>query len=246
MSGRWNDANAKERSEIVKNFVSAAAVIVGGFWVLYQWDTLFPKTSAEVTRAAAGVRSALSGALEISMGREGEPTSFDDVCSKGSEAAHLQMPLVGRLVLESASGAPVLVRLGDLEVSRYQLGWNTVEAGAPEGPATPVAPITIRAPLPADSVLGGLHWSRIEQGQSIALSFALRVNLPFPCWLSVADHGTHPIFAIGVGTQVQAIDPRNGAPIEDSTVRKVFLRSCQVSPNGETNCNLEQLVGAGQ
>ena len=40
-------------SEDVKNWVSALSIVVGGLWVLYQWNTLFPKTAAEVAVSAA-------------------------------------------------------------------------------------------------------------------------------------------------------------------------------------------------
>ncbi len=61
-------ADWKARSETISNLVSDGAIVVGGIWVLYQWDTMFPKTSADVQTAAASVRTDVSGTFAVRLG----------------------------------------------------------------------------------------------------------------------------------------------------------------------------------
>jgi hypothetical protein len=244
----------KERSEILKNLVSTAAILVGGLWVLYQWDTLFPKTKADVQAAAASVRTDVSGtfAMQLDMGG-GEPAPFigpagdveqDDIhayCEAHPKAVLIQSsPAFGQLTLKSASAIPVRARIEKIEVATAPISASgiTPSAGGKAG-AAPV-PITQVATLDDDRLFfGGLRENRVEKDQEVQVAMMFDARIPVAC----AHLERLVLFRAQVA--LTAIDPASDRPI-GAPVPKIFVATCQLDPRTAPACNIAGVEARGQ
>lgn len=251
MQGNW-----KDRSEIIRNLVSAAAVVVSGAWVVYQWDTLFPKTRADVQAAAAGVRNDVSGAftVEIGLGDTGEPPNFDapatadgpaDLqghCSTHEDDVLLEhAQLFGELKLRSASAIPVRARVEQVRVMTAPIIPPVIRLGTAGGggSARPIAVTPVATIADEGLFFGGLRENRVEKGQEIVVAMMFGVEIPAKC--SSLDR----LLIVQSDVALTAIDPTTDRPV-GTPVRKIFVTTCQLSPRASARCNIEGVQAVGQ
>jgi hypothetical protein len=186
---------AKDWSEIIKNLVSAAAVITGGWWVLYQWNTIFPKTRADVQSAAAMVRTDVSGEFTVQLGLEdeelefrdersaSEPIGLQEYCGDNANASLIQTSSVfGQLQLRSASAIPVRARVERIRVATVPINPGFIAPQAePIGAARARPPIAVAAVDSEDMFFGGLRENRVERGQEVQVAVMFDVDVPVHC-----------------------------------------------------------------
>ncbi|PSJ38865.1 hypothetical protein [Allosphingosinicella deserti] len=245
----------KERSEIIKNLVSTAAVVVGGLWVLYQWDTVFPKTRADVQAAAASVRTDVSGAfnVQLDMNDDGSPPPFREdaaaadpgdlqaYCMSHPGAVLVQStPVFGQLMLKSASGIPVRAEVEQVAVSTAPISSPVIHPPAGQTPS--IAPMTITdvATLTDDRMfIGGLRANRVEKGQEVQVAVMFDVKVPVQC----AHLERLVLFKAQVA--LTAIDPAKDRPI-GPPVPKIFVTTCQLNPRTAPACNISGIEARGQ
>jgi hypothetical protein len=245
----------KERSEIAKNLVSTAAVLVGGLWVLYQWDTVFPKTRADVQAAAASVRTDVSGIFtaQLGMGDTGEPPPFripgsaeeqssaQDYCAANPQAVLLQTtPVFGQLSMKSASAIPVRARVERVRVSTAPISGSGIApaAGGKSGAsAVAIAPV---ATLDDERLFfGGLRENRVEKGQEVQVALMFDARIPVRC------AQLERLLLLQIDVALTAIDPASDRPI-GNPVPKVFVTSCQLNPRTPPSCNVKGVEATGQ
>lgn len=244
----------RERSEIIKNLVSAGAVIVGGLWVLYQWDTLFPKTSADVRSAAASVRTDVSGSFTVHMGLgdDGSPIAFrapgaspeqgvTDYCSAAPGTTLIQSsPVFAQLVLRSASAIPVRVRVDRIDVSTTPIGAaSMVPASQPKGSASAAAIMPVATIDDDRMFFGGLRENRVEKGQEVQVAMMFTSETPVRC------EELERLMLFRAQVSLTAIDPTKDRPVGDA-VPKVFVTTCQLNPRTAPVCNVKDVNALGQ
>ncbi|MBX7526565.1 hypothetical protein [Qipengyuania vesicularis] len=244
----------KEQSEVLKNLVAAAALIVGGGWTLYQWNTIFPKQDADVKQAASTVRTDVSGSFELSTGGMGLLEVSDEGESGGSNGVGnlyfycsenprspltAKIPFFGTLNLKSASKIPVMARIDTIEVSKLAVTKVQFSAQSVTDPSASALPSTVVATLDDDDVfLGGLRENRVEAGQEIKAAMAFETTIPIGC-----SPFTNMLL-VQANISLRPIDPVSG-DIGDS-VNKVFVSNCQIAHYGEIECNVDGPEALGQ
>ncbi len=226
----------KDLSEAVRNLVLAAAVVISGLWVLYQWDTLFPRTRAEVETAAAAVQSDVSGTFEVWLADPPPGLALAGACAGAVDEAYLEIPLYGRLDTASAADVPVLVRLITLDIARYPAGRAEAVAG-PAGTAfASVRREGLRAEIPFDSVLGPPAHA-LDRGQSDSFAFMVRARFPFDCAEVAGDVSAAQVFAVTAAVSVDRFDPETAAVLPDRNIEKGFVDVCWIAPDGRSDCD---------
>jgi hypothetical protein len=236
---------SKETTESIGSIVQTGAIIVGGVWVLYQWNTIFPKTRADVMTAAAAIRTDIGGGLQVSVGGEAETDAdFDQaaLCEANPSTIVSRRSIVsGQVTAKSASDIPIRVSFDRLEAFSAPGLSDRVSVGAPEGAGLQGYPLEPAGDIGGgDIILGGLKENRIEKGEEVQVSFLTNFQLPFGC----KDRERIVVWKFTVG--LQAIDPRTGEPIEGSNASKIFISGCQISPSTYANCNIDQIEAYGQ
>ena len=232
-------------SEDVKNWVSALSIVVGGLWVLYQWNTLFPKTEAEVAVSAASLRTRTGGDVTVTLipPPEGDyPATpdgryFHEVCGDGG-AASVRVRLPVRVALTLTSSAPIPIRV---EVTEFLLAEVVdppaalVAGPAPAFVADALGPVEAVA-LSDAAFVGGLRWTHVEPGGSSAVAVLGSVNLPFSCSFG-GSSATPAEFAFGLKTELRAVG-RDGSLGE--AAERYFYRLCRVNPDGGSSCAMAE------
>lgn len=230
-------------SEDAKNWTTVASIIIGGFWVLFQWNTLFPKTDAEVELGAAEVRARTTGVVNIELvatpdGVEpttSEGTSFTDACDQ-SQQDHVSLLTPARMSLQLSSSAPIPVRV---EATHFLLAEVLLQE--PTISMSNGSPIFVpdslgevqSLPLTENAFVGGLRWTNVEpQGQGI-LAVLGSVNLPFSCGYG-ASGWTPAEFALGLKVTIQAVG-RSGAL--GGEIERYFYQVCKIKADGGSTCS---------
>lgn len=240
---KWADATAKEQSEAIKNIATAIGIAVGGGWILFQWNVLFPQTEADVLVASASIRADVSGTLSISVGDDGASgTSFTDFCQDDQSATNtLSAWVSGNFRLTSASKLPLNSYFREVLVLTADSSEKVV---AIEGDTTPEAielvELSRLGTVSPKAIVGGLSENRVEQGQSIQSSFVFRINLPFSCT------ETEKLVVFQANFDIVPVDPRSGEENTDDAVRKVVISACQIQPYGYGACNIDRISAYGQ
>ena len=242
----------KARSEVIKNLVSAAAVVVGGLWVLYQWDTLFPKTSADVRSAASSVRTDVSGTFTVRMGMDDESTPFHsppgieaqgvvDFCTQAPDSTLVQTsPVFGQLMLRSASSIPVRARIDRVDVSTAAIPAPSLATSSNAKGSAGAAAIVPVATIDDERIFfGGLRENRVEKGQEVLVAMMFLTEIPVRC----SELERLVLFRTQVS--LTAIDPTKDRPVGD-TVPKVFIAACQLNPRTAPACNVKEVNALGQ
>ena len=230
-------------SEDVKNWVTAVSIVVGGLWVLYEWNTLFPKTESEVTISTATLRTRAHGDLavtfvalpdgELPMTSDGK--FFYEACPE-TEAKSLPVRLPVRAFLNLTSSAPIPVRV---EVVDFLVA--DVVAQTPKIEDGNEAPIFIAdalsdvktTPLASEAFVGGLRWTHVEpQGRS-ALAVLGTVSLPFSCGFG-GSSWTPAEFAIGLTATVQTVGAEGQL---GEAIKRHFFQVCRVLVDGSGTCS---------
>jgi len=236
----------KDLSETIRNYVTIASVVIGGGWVLYQWDTLFPKTRADVSTAAAKIRTDVKATALVSLDRgEGDHSPEDGEVPKACDTETRRFLVSGNLGVESASAIPIRATVASVEV----LAGDTPTMGIVPATADAITPLEMRpvATIPGETAfLGGLSTNRVEQGQTIASSFIWTFEMQFPCTGPEGGLGQEKLVVFRFNLDLEAINPASGATIDGADARKVALSVCQVTARAHANCNLEDLQAFGQ
>jgi len=248
--------NWKELSETVQNFVSTAAIIVGGIWVLYQWDTMFPKTRSDVQSAAATVRTDVSGTFSVQLGLDtqdggqipfhlsggsSEDSDITAYCLSHPSATITQVtPVYSKLKLQSASAIPVRARIEGIGVSTAPVEAAYYTPSSTAGAIVSDIPITPLASFTDDNMFfGGLRENRVETGQSVEIAMMFNAQIPFSC----AQLERLIIFQADVS--LTAIDPVKDRNIGPSVAKK-FVSTCQLDPRTGAHCNVTEIGAFGQ
>ncbi|BEP96290.1 hypothetical protein GmRootA79_46740 [Acidovorax sp. A79] len=245
----------KERSEVIKNLVSTAAIIVGGLWVLYQWDTLFPKTRADVQAAAASVRTDVSGSFKVELqmddGGSGAPflpppgvseeTSLSDYClAHPKEVLAHVAPVFGQLVLKSASGIPVRARVDNIQVFTAPISMTNIRPTSTSRFGATSVPTTMVAKLTDENIFfGGLRENRVERGQEVQVAVLFDASIPVQC-----EH-LERLVLFKAEVSLTAMDPARDKPV-GSPVSKIFVTACQLNPRSAPTCNINSIEARGQ
>lgn len=235
-------------SEDVKNWVTAASIVVGGLWVLYQWNTLFPKTEAEVAVGAATLRTRTGGDVAVTLipPPEGEyPVTadgryFHEVCVEGAaEAVRVKLPVRVALTLTSSAPIPVRVEVTEFLLAEVLDPPAALVAGpAPAFVADSLGPVEAVA-LSDAAFVGGLGWTHVEPGGSSAVAVLGSVNLPFSCAFG-GSSSTPGEFAFGLKAELRAVG-RDGSLGE--AAERYFYRLCRVNPDGGSSCAAAEATG---
>lgn len=247
--------NWKDVSEIAKNLVSTAAVIVGGVWVLYQWDTLFPKTRAEVQAAAATVRTDVSGTfgIQLDLNEDGssipfkpgssaaEDVGLQEYCMANPAAVLMQAaPVFGQLVLKSASSIPVGANIENIQLATAPIGTPMIVPRSNQSPGITPVVITNVATVSDNSIFfGGLRENRIEKGQEVQVAFMFNAEIPVQC------SQLERIVLFRAQVALTAIDPARDRPV-GPPVPKIFVTACQLNPRTGPDCNIKGITARGQ
>jgi hypothetical protein len=245
----------KELSEVIKNLVSTAAIIVGGLWVLYQWDTLFPKTRADVQAAAASVRTDVSGSFKVQLEMDeggsgapfllppgtGEETSLSDYClSHPKEVLTHVAPVFGQLVLKSASGIPVRARVDNIQVMTAPISAASIGLTSPPRSGASPVHITLVAKLADERIFfGGLRENRVEKGQEVQVAVMFDATIPVQC-----EH-LERLVLFRAEVSLTAMDPAKDKPV-GPPVPKIFVTACQLTPRTAPTCNINSVEARGQ
>jgi hypothetical protein len=241
----WRSLSTKDKSEVVKNLISAAGIVVGGIWVLFQWNTIFPKTQAEVISAASDLRADVSGQLHVSFG-DGGATSVrygeevDPCISNPKHVKVLDSVVSGSAKLDSATQRPLKAYFEGITVKAADN--YIVRVGKAEDSSPSVSEIEFiqvgRAGLGV--MLGGLSENRIEKGQSIKSSFLFSMSIPFTC------NASEKLVAFEARFKIVPVDVESGADLPDKAVPKVLITACQISSDGFGGCNIANIDAYGQ
>lgn len=251
--------NWKDLTEIIKNLASVLALIAAGAWTVIQWDTIFPKTIADVQKAAASVRTDVAGSLTIQVGipelvsedlqttpeaaQTKPPESADEFCAANMNGAIVKSsPVTGQIVIKSASGIPVLAKVENVqfELSGIPHQGQIGSAQPTEGAIRVIAPSSRQSIDDGRIFFGGLRENRIETGQEVKIAFLFDADIPIPCNQSL---GALVIFRTSV--LLKAIDPVSSEVVANE-VRKVFISACQVDVRTGAHCNIDTFEAYGQ
>ncbi|MBS7537210.1 hypothetical protein KHC28_26535 [Ancylobacter sonchi] len=246
-------SSPKDISEVVKNVISSIAVVVSGFWILYQWDTIFPKTQADVHLAAATVRTDVSGTLTVTIGMEGseisfvdprasdEPRGVQDYCTENSSQVLLyRTPISGQITLKSASAIPVRARIERIRILVAPISEERMAVEASPSPRMTPLKMEEVGDLSDDQIfLGGLRENRVERGQEIKASFLFDAQVPVRC------DQLERLMLFQTDIRLVAINPTTGLEFGEA-VPKVLVTACQLNPRGGPACNVEGIAGYGQ
>ncbi len=241
----------KDLTEALRNLAAAAGILVGGGWVLYEWTTLFPKTEAEVSGAAAMMRADVRGSLSLTLGNGSVPRmedgrDFAAFCAdEPREVAVMELPMLGALSMTNEAAIPMRVDVDQLQVTSFRPRGASLHAGRPalDDAFAFVPGVKLFRDIPLASIVGGLFSSRVEKGQTASAMLVLRPKLQFDCRY-LAEIAAHPpLFAIGVLVYVTGIDSRSGADIAESRVWKSFTQVCRVSAQGSADCTVGGSAG---
>lgn len=241
----------KDWSEALKNLVTAAALVIGGLWAFYQWDALFPKTSAEVRSVASTVRTEVSGTLNVQLGLtsdDGSNLTFEDgrrswygYCEDGGTHLKLSTPVFASLVLESGSAIPVSAKVDKITISTAPLLSPFLEisessaAGATHSfSVTPVAEVTTQS-----AFLGSAQENRVEQGQQVKVGLMFNAAIPLEC------DQQEVLILFQADVTLTALDVTSPYKTVGSA-KKVFVSACQLNPRTAAQCNIESIQAYGQ
>ncbi len=230
-------------SDDAKNWATAAAIVVGGIWTLYQWNTLFPKTSSEVEISVADIRARTEGRLQVEIvpppdGEQpmtSDARSFSDLCENDSGArVHIRFPV--RLQLALTSNAPVAVRVAvtDFLIAPVSEDWASIADPAPAQlfSATTLGEVR-RTPLDQAAFIGGLSWTHVEPDGQGALAVLGDAYFPFGCWFSGSSL-TWAEFAIGLRAEIRPV--RRDGSQGDEVAERQFFQLCKVNADGGSTC----------
>ncbi len=229
-------------SEDIKNWVATASILVGGIWVLYQWNTIFPKTKSEVTISAAALRARTLGDISVTLVPTPDGTApttaqgedFSQACQK-EQATRMLIQIPARIVLRFTSNAPIPVRVEVTDLLLMEMAARVpavMTAGKPPiFIADTLGPVQ-SAPLPEGAFLGGLRWTHVEPQGSSVLAIVGALNLPFSCGAG-GSSWTAAEFAIGLKANVRAIDISGTL---GEIVDRYFYQVCRVNADGGSTC----------
>ena len=251
--------NWKDISEVIKNLASVLALIAAGVWTVVQWDTIFPKTSADVQKAAASVRTDVNGSLTVKMGigenegsefvggpevpegqQVGSPAEFCEA-NPGGTVLKTQ-PVTGQIAIKSASGIPVSARVENIQIDLKKIAEQRLTTFVkPVDAAVRVVAPSSRSIIDDDGIFfGALRENRIESGQEVKIAFLFDADIPIPCDQRI---GALAVFRSSI--VLQAINPVSNQRVADQ-VRKVFISACQIEVRTGAHCNIETLEAYGQ
>jgi hypothetical protein len=243
----------KDQSETIRNVAGAIAIIVGGGWVLYKWNTMFPKTEAEVLTASASVRTDVTGDMSVHLGGlASDGYIIDDQTSQAQESCaalpagspgFVPVPVSARINISSASQIPVRIQIREMELVWTTLEQRHVVTGAPREPFEPLHLQSASTELADGDFVGALSWSRVEMGGSVSLAIAKTFNLPLTCVPDDNDWVPPGWISISVSSDIIGVDPRSGTDIEGAHVKKVFTAACSyLGFDPRYDCSGEPLV----
>ncbi len=236
-------------SGTVKNWVTTASIIIGGGWVLYEWNTLFPKTDAEVTISTADLRARTIGQLSVNFSQlpSGEaPTTasgdyFSDTCAAG-DVSSVQLGFPAKILLELKSNAPIPVRV---EITDFLLAEilpgvpHVASESAPAIFAENALGAVQSHPLSQDAFISGLNWTNVEPEGQGNLAVLGTAYLSFSCAYGGSSL-TPAEYAIGLKVVIQPV-ARDGTPGEP--IDRYFYQVCRLNADGGSSCKFED---AGQ
>ncbi|MDJ0629329.1 MAG: hypothetical protein QNJ44_13805 [Rhodobacter sp.] len=233
---------ARLTSEDVKNWVTSISIIVGGFWVLFQWNVLFPKTAADIEITAADLRTRTSGVLHVALypalggvspstadGRE-----FYELCAEaGTDSVTLRFPIRMALNLESNAPIPIRVVGQDFLVSEIKEMSATLsdEEGLPAFTPDAFGPVRMTK-LEESAFVGGLNWTHVEPDGKATISLMGTVSLPFSCFYG-GSGWTPAEYAFGLNVKMSSVS-RDGAL--ENEIERFFYNICKVNADGGSTC----------
>lgn len=230
-------------SENAKNWATAAAIAVGGFWTLYQWETLFPKTSSEVDISVADIRARTNGRLDVEImpAPDGvEPTtaeneSFYELCAADAQrSVFIRFPVRLRLTLQSNAPVPVRVDVTEFLIATVNESWASIADSKPETLFKAATLGEVNAtPLDDQAFIGDLSWTHVEPDGSGALAILGDAYLPFGCWFSGSTL-TSAEFAIGLRASIKPV-LRDGS-FGNEAAERHFYQLCKVNADGGSTC----------
>lgn len=238
------------KSDDVKNWVTAAAIVVGGGWTLYQWDTLFPKTAAEIEISVADLRARTHGELSVQLAPPPsgeEPTAPDgrtlfEICgSDDGDGATLRFSLRAALAFRSNAPVPVRVDVTDLMIAEIRTNWPEIAETGSDTPFLPTSLGKVRsASLTEDAFIGGLSWTHVEPGGQSAIAVLGDVFLPFDCAYGGSTL-TPTEVAIGIKALIRPVD----AATDRDPAERSFFRICKINADGGSTCPVGDGGGDG-
>lgn len=247
--------SAKDWSEIAKNVASTVGLVVGGLWVLFQWDTMFPKTRADVQTAAASVRTDVSGVFTVKMGMDDggdgpkftapgsaeEQVGLADYCADNPRAVLLQKtPVFAQLKLKSASAIPVRARVDRVRISTAPISDAAIRPAVSARGAAAAVVATPVAVLDDDRMFfGGMRENRVEKDQEVQVAVMFDAQIPLKC----VELQRLALFQVEVA--LTGVDPSRDRPI-GKPVPKIFVTACQLSPYAAPQCNIQDVQAYGQ
>ena len=152
-------------SEDVKNWVTAVSIVVGGCWAFFEWNTLLPKTDAEIQKEIAELRTRTTGSLDIaifSLVDGEEPTTKDgrgwyEICGGDNAPSKIfvKLPVRAQLTLQSSSPLPAIVEVTDFLVSELESEGAELVVGRPNlAFSAPFVREIQESPIPEGGFLG--------------------------------------------------------------------------------------------
>ena len=235
-------------SEDAKNWVTTAAIIIGGIWTWYEWDTLFPKTESEITISTASLRARTSGNMSVEfipLPDGVEPTTetgqtFYERCENSEiENVSIQMPV--RIGLNLSSNAPIPVRVEVTDFLIAPVFLSEPEISLEEVEYTFTANSfgdVIETPLTKDAFLGGLTWTHVEPNGSGTLAILGEVAIPFSCGYG-GSNWTPVEVAIGLRTTIRGVEADE--KLTTTHAKRHFFQICGFNlEDGSGNCSCNQ------
>ncbi len=239
----------KNNSEGIKNVVTTIAIIVAGAWTYFNWDTLLPKSNAEILSSAATIRTDVKGSLNVQIGNGAGGIFHDpdrdqklsEVCANDQSTTNkLVIPLSARLELQNTSSLPVRTTISNFRIQSSNVPGEAIVFSASEDYVfEPYEFEEVGRIDGPESFIAGLQSNRIEAGQEISSSILLKTEIPFGC------SETEKILQITSEVDLVGVDPVTDQDLANSSARKVFASFCQVTLGQWMNCNLVNLEAFG-
>ncbi len=223
------------KSDEVKNWVTAASIIVGGVWAIYEWNTFWPKTNSEVQISAATLRARTLGDVSVVLSEvpQGELGQLGDFCrAEERDSASVKIPL--RIVLNLSSNAPIPVRveITDFLLAELLENWHTPVERVDRIFSEDALGELKTFPLSEKAFIGGLNWTTIEPQGRGSLAVVGSAYLPFSCAYG-GSYATPGEYAFGVKATIQGV---NDGGTSSEVVDRYFYKVCNVNPDGGSTC----------
>jgi hypothetical protein len=239
-------------SEDAKNWATVVAIIVGGIWAFFEWQTVFPKTTSDNEISSASLRARTTGSISVSLipvpsGEQATNSvgqSLYDLCAiEGTLSAQMSIPVRIALVLQSSAPVAVRVQATDFLLSEI-LQQEPVISDATQPTAftsNSLGPVT-SVPLDPSSFIGELDWTHVEPGGYGSLGIAGTAHLPFSCTYGGSDL-TPAEFAFGLKVRVSSVGATGNI---GESVDRYFFQTCKVNPDGGSTCSPDSTNEAGE